>query len=179
MAGDEVTGVTIMQMEAGLDTGPMLLRHALAVDRLNAGEMHDRLATLGAAMIDEALQGLAAGTLRATPQPQDGVTYAEKIGKAEARLVWREDAAALERRVRAFTPWPGAFFELPGGERVKVLAAEPAEGSGEPGTVLDDGIIACGAGALRLLTVQRAGKAPMAIEAFLRGFALPAGSVLP
>src|SRR3546814_10302574 len=106
LAGDAETGITRMQMEAGLDTGPMLLRQALAIDRLNAGEMHDRLATLGAAMIDEALQGLAGGTLSATPQPAEGVTYAEKIDKAEGHLDWREDAGALERRVRAFTHWP-------------------------------------------------------------------------
>src|SRR3546814_8688286 len=106
-----------------------------------------------------------------------------KIDKAEGHLDWREDAGALERRVRAFTPWPGAFFEVrgeKGGERVKVLAAEVRAEKGAPGRVLDDaGTIACGAGALRLLTVQRAGKAPMPIEAFLRGFALPAGTVLP
>src|SRR3546814_6141253 len=164
LAGDAQTGITRMQMEAGLDTGPMLLRQALAIDRLNAGEMHDRLATLGAAMIDEALQGLAGGTLSATPQPAEGVTYAEKIDKAEGHLDWREDAGALERRVRAFTPWPGAFFEVrgeKGGERVKVLAAEVRAEKGAPGRVLDDaGTIACGAGAMRLLSVQRAGKAP-------------------
>lgn len=180
LAGDAETGITIMQMDAGLDTGAILLRQALAIDRLNAGELHDRLAALGAAMIDEALQGLAAGTLRATPQPEAGVTYAQKVDKAEARLDWRDSAEALERRVRAFTPWPGAFFDLPEGERVKVLAAEPVEGIGSPGTVLDHrGTIACGKGALRLITVQRAGRAPMAIEAFLRGFSLPAGMRLP
>jgi len=180
LAGDAETGVTIMQMEAGLDTGPMLLRQALAIDRRNAQDLHDRLAELGAAMIDQALQGLAAGALSATPQPAEGVTYADKIDKAEGRLDWREAAEALERRVRAFTPWPGAFFEMPGGERVKVLAAEPVAGTGRPGAVLDDqGRIACGTGALRLVTVQRAGRAPMAVDAFLRGFALPAGTLLP
>jgi methionyl-tRNA formyltransferase len=183
LAGDAETGVTIMQMEAGLDTGPMLLRQAISIDRLNAQELHDRLAALGGALIGEALQGLAGGTLTAVPQPAEGVTYAEKIDKAEGRLDWRDSAAALERRVRAFTPWPGAYFEVPGekgAERVKVLAAEVRPEGGAPGTVLDDkATVACGEGSLRLLTVQRAGRAPMATEAFLRGFALPAGSVLP
>lgn len=183
LAGDTETGVTIMQMDAGLDTGPTLLRQAVPVDRLNAQALHDRLAGLGAAMINEALRGLADGSLTATPQPAEGITYAEKIDKTEGRLDWHDSAEALERRVRAFTPWPGAYFEVAGGkvpERVKVLAAEPCDGSGVPGTVLDNsGAIACGSGALRLLTVQRAGRAPMPIEAFLRGFGLPAGTVLP
>jgi methionyl-tRNA formyltransferase len=182
LAGDAETGVTIMQMNAGLDTGPMLLQRPVPIDRLNAQELHDRLAGLGASMINEAL-GLAAGKLAARPQPADGITYADKIGKAEGRLDWRDSAAALERRVRAFTPWPGAYFEVKserGCERVKVLAVEPCAGAGAPGTLLDDrGTVACGEGALKLLTVQRAGRAPMDIAAFLRGFVLPAGTILP
>ncbi|GAB4353706.1 MAG: methionyl-tRNA formyltransferase [Kiloniellaceae bacterium] len=184
LAGDSETGVTIMQMEAGLDTGPMLLKEAVPIGPdTTAQDLHDRLAALGAALINRALAGLVDGSLQPQPQPDDGVTYAAKIDKAEGRLDWREDAAALERRVRAFTPWPGAYFEIEtdkGRERVKVLAAQPCSESGLPGRVLDGkATIACGAGSLRLVRVQRAGKAPMDTDAFLRGFALPAGTVLP
>ena len=184
LAGDAETGVTIMQMEAGLDTGPMLLTRSLPITReTSAQALHDALADLGAAMINDALAGLDSGELRATPQPEEGVTYAEKLDKAEGRLDWSASAAALDRRIRAFTPWPGAFFEIEsakGRERIKVLAAEVCDGKGVPGTVLDSRLtVACGDGALRLIKVQRAGKAPMAAEAFLRGFDLPAGSVLP
>ncbi len=184
LAGDAETGVTIMQMEAGLDTGPMLLKRSLPIAReTSAQDLHDALAELGASMINEALDGLAAGTLTATPQPDEGVTYAEKLDKAEGRLDWSDSAEALDRRIRAFTPWPGAFFEVEGAkgrERVKVLQAELCEESGVPGTVLDgQATVACGKGALRLKKVQRAGKAPMDAEAWLRGFDLPAGTVLP
>lgn len=184
LAGDTETGVTIMQMEAGLDTGPMLLREAVPITaETTAQGLHDRLAALGAAMINKALGGLLDGSLAATPQPAEGVTYAEKLDKAEGRLDWRESAVALDRRVRAFTPWPGAYFEVEmekGRERVKVLAAEPLDEGGAPGMVLDDrATIACGEGALRLVKLQRAGKAPMAADAFLRGFDLPGGTVLP
>ena len=184
LAGDTETGVTIMQMEAGLDTGPMLLREAVPITaETTAQGLHDRLAALGAAMINKALGGLLDGSLAATPQPAEGVTYAEKLDTAEGRLDWRESAVALDRRVRAFTPWPGAYFEVEmekGRERVKVLAAEPLDEGGAPGMVLDDrATIACGEGALRLVKLQRAGKAPMAADAFLRGFDLPGGTVLP
>ncbi|MGF1631553.1 MAG: methionyl-tRNA formyltransferase [Kiloniellaceae bacterium] len=184
LAGDRESGITIMQMEAGLDTGPMLLQRAVPIAaETTAQDLHDRLADLGAEMINEALEGLAGHCLQPVPQPAEGVTYAAKLEKSEGRLDWRESAAVLDRRVRAFTPWPGAYFEVEGErtrERLKVLAAEPRPESGAPGTVLDGkATVACGAGALRLLKVQRAGKAPMAIEAFLRGFALPPGTVLP
>ena len=188
LAGDRESGVTLMQMEAGLDTGPMLLQRAVPIAaRTTAQDLHDRLAALGAEMINEALEGLAGGRLVAIPQPAEGVTYAEKLDKAEGCLDWRQSAAVLDRRVRAFTPWPGAYFEVegealrPGGrERVKVLASEPLPQGGVAGTVLDDkATVACGAGSLRLLRLQRAGRAPMDAEAFLRGFALPAGKILP
>jgi methionyl-tRNA formyltransferase len=180
LAGDGETGVTIMQMDAGLDTGPMLLQHALPIASDSSAEaLHDSLAALGAELINDALEGLDSGRLTAMPQPEAGVTYAAKLDKAEGRLDWHDSAAELDRRVRAFTPRPGAFFEL-NGERVKVLAAEPLPDSGSPGAVLDDrATVACGTGALRLLKLQRAGKAPMDAEAFLRGFALPQGTVLP
>ncbi|MCC6469193.1 MAG: methionyl-tRNA formyltransferase [Alphaproteobacteria bacterium] len=186
LAGDRETGVTIMQMDAGLDTGPMLLREAapIAPDD-TGGTLHDKLAALGGLKIVEALAKLEAGALTATPQPREGVTYAAKIDKAETRLDWRRPAEDLARVVRAFVPAPGAWFALPapGGamaERVRVLAAETGGGEGPPGTVLDEELtIACGAGTLRPTLVQRAGKAAMATEAFLRGRGIPRSTVLP
>lgn len=176
LAGDEETGVCIMQMEAGLDTGPVLLRAALPVDRKTAGELTGELAELGARLMENVLAGLAG--LHAVPQPEDGVTYAKKIDKAESRLDFICPAVEAERQVRAFAPAPGAFFELEG-ERYRVLAAEVVEGAGEPGITLDDALtIACGADALRPLTVQRAGRPAMDTAALLRGRAIPAGTRL-
>ncbi len=185
LAGDTETGVTIMQVAEGLDTGPLLLDEAapIAADE-TAETLHDRLAELGARLIVTALEGLAAGSLRAWPQPEDGVTYAAKLQRGEGRLDWRRPAIELERAVRAFTPWPGAEFEANTGQtlaRIKVLAAEaiPGDPAAAPGTVLDDRLtVACGAGALRLLKVQRAGKAPLDTAAFLRGFELAPGTRL-
>ncbi len=179
LAGDEETGVTIMRMDAGLDTGPMLMQERVAMGPdTDAAELHDTLALLGARMIVAALDGLEAGTLAETPQPDAGVTYAAKIDKAETRIDWTRPAAALERQVNAFSPAPGAWFEL-GGERVKVLSAEARTGEGAPGTVLDGRLtVACGEGALRLLGLQPAGKTAMAAESFLRGRAVPKGTVL-
>ena len=184
LAGDQKTGITIMQMDEGLDTGAILLQESLAIGPdTNAQQLHDALAALGGRLIVEALAGLARGRLEAQPQPAFGVTYAEKLEKSEGRLDWSEPAAELDRRVRAFTPWPGAFFEVEHdgkAERVKVLAATPLPQGGQPGAVLDQApTVACGAGALRLLQVQRAGRAAMSAEAFLRGFDLPTGSRLP
>jgi methionyl-tRNA formyltransferase len=136
------------------------------------------LAAIGARLIVEALAGLGSGTLVGTPQPADGVTYAAKLSKDEGRLDWRLPAPQLERAIRAFSPWPGAWFEYRG-ERFKVLSAELAGGHGEPGTVLDDRLtVACGAGALSLLRLQRAGKAGMDVGAFLRGYSIPRGTLL-
>ncbi len=179
MAGDAETGVTIMQMDEGLDTGDMLLRDVIAIGPdETAGSLHDRLAELGARLMVEALDKLAAGHLTPESQPPDGVTYAAKIGKDEGRLDWAGPAVELHRLVRGLSPFPGAWFEIKG-ERIKVLAAHLAEGSAAPGTVLDDRLaVACGEGALRPLRVQRAGKGPMDADAFLRGFALPPGMVL-
>jgi methionyl-tRNA formyltransferase len=172
LAGDAETGVTIMQMDAGLDTGPALLSERVPIGpRETTRTLHDRLAALGARLLVEALARRPAPV----PQPAAGVTYAAKVAKEEGRLDWRRDAAALERVVRALDAW----FEL-GGERVKVLEAAVEPGAGAPGTVLDDRLaIACGAGALRPLALQRAGRGPMALDAFLRGFAVPRGTVLP
>ena len=170
LAADRESGITIMRMDEGLDTGPMLLRAAVPIDpETTAGGLHDALAALGARLIVEALARLETGDLTATPQPDTGVTYAAKISKDEARLDWRLPAADLARAVRAFNPVPGAFFEWQG-ERIRVLAAEASGGRGAPGTVLDDRLtVACGEGALRALVVQRAGRAAMDADAFLRG----------
>ena len=184
LAGDAETGITIMRMDAGLDTGPMLLREAVAIGpRDDAAALHDRLAALGARLIVAALAALETGGLRDVPQPAEGVTYAAKLNRDEGRLDWTAPAADLDRRVRALTPWPGTWFAYRG-ERIKVLAAEPAEGSGAPGSVLSGGLpdslrVACGAGALRLLRLQRPGRAPLDAEAFLRGTSIPPGTVLP
>jgi methionyl-tRNA formyltransferase len=180
LAGDHETGVTIMQMDEGLDTGPILLAERCAIEPTDTGGMlHDRLMILGALLIVEALDGVAAGKFAAKPQPATGVTYAAKLTGEEERLDWRLSADELARRVRAFAPWPGAWCDI-GAERLKVLAAEVVAASGPPGRLLDDRLtIACGEGALRLCRVQRAGRAPLDTADFLRGFALSPGTLLP
>ncbi|MBT4907912.1 MAG: methionyl-tRNA formyltransferase [Rhodospirillaceae bacterium] len=177
-AGDAETGVTIMQMDAGLDTGPELLREAIPItSQTNAGMLHDALAALGGRLIVEALAGLEAGTLNAVAQPDTGETYAAKIARGEERIDWAQPATVLDRHVRAFAPWPGAWFEHDG-ERIKVLAVDVVAGHGKPGVVLDDALtVACGEGGLRLVTVQRAGKAAMAAADYLRGRPVAAGAV--
>ncbi|MBV8166319.1 MAG: methionyl-tRNA formyltransferase [Alphaproteobacteria bacterium] len=177
LAGDTVTGITLMQMDAGLDTGAMLRSAALPIGPdTTGGTLHDALAACGARLLVDSLPDLLAGRLLPMPQPTDGVTYAAKIDRAELRLDWRQPAVVLERTVRAFAPRPGAYAER-GGERIKVLGARVEARGGAPGTLLDDRLlVACGDGALRLTTLQRAGKGPLAADAFLRGFALPAGS---
>ncbi|MGY6635760.1 MAG: methionyl-tRNA formyltransferase [Erythrobacter sp.] len=175
-AGDEMTGVTIMQMEAGLDTGPMLHKVEVAVGRKTTGELTSELADLGAAAMVEVLADLAAFP----PEPQDDASalYAPKIDKAEARIDWEADAAVIERMVRALAPFPGAWFEI-GAERVKLLLAEVAQGAGAAGDVLDDALtIACGVGALRPLRLQPAGKPAMDLAAFLNGRKVAAGTRL-
>ncbi|MCP5373151.1 MAG: methionyl-tRNA formyltransferase [Hyphomicrobiales bacterium] len=177
LAGDSETGITIMQMDAGLDTGPMLARRAVPITPTTTAEdLHDALAALGAAMIVPALADMAAGTAVAAPQPEAGVTYAAKLARDEGRLDFARPAAELERMVRALNPWPGVWFEH-GGERIKVLAARVEDLSGAPGTVLDGALaIACATGALRPTRVQRPGKTAVDAAAFLRGYPLPAGS---
>jgi methionyl-tRNA formyltransferase len=174
LAGDAESGITIMQMDEGLDTGAMLLKQALPIAADETGaSLHDKLAALGAGMIVDALARLEAGRLPPTPQPVEGVTYAAKLTRDDGRLDWAKPAAALERQVRALTPWPGAWFET-GGERIKVLAAALGSGRGTPGAVIGPGLtIACGEGALRLTRVQRAGRGAMDDAAFLRGATLP------
>ena len=175
LAGDSVTGVTIMRMEEGLDTGPMLATARVPIEDKTAGELTDELAEIGAALLVETVADL--DHLEAKPQPT-GATYAEKIAKLEARLDWDKPAERLEREVRAFAPFPGSWFEFDG-ERIKVLRARVIGVNGATGAVLDDELtIACGNAALRPVLVQPAGKQPMEAEAFLRGKPVPAGTVL-
>jgi methionyl-tRNA formyltransferase len=182
LAGDAETGISIMQMDEGLDTGPILLQQATPIGaKETAGQLGERLAGLGARLIVEALDCLARGILQARPQPSEGATYAAKLRRDEARLDWRRPAAELERQVRAFDPWPGAYFEARG-ERLRVLDAEaaPKPAPAVPGTILDERLsIACGERVFRPLRLQRAGRAPLDTPAFLRGFALPPGTILP
>ena len=182
LAGDRETGITIMQMDEGLDTGPILLqqRVPIAADATAAG-LSAELAVLGGRLLLAALDGVADGRLVARPQPSDGVTHAPKIRREEGRLDWTLPSDELERRVRALDVWPGAFFET-GAERIRVHAAMdlPGPAGGMPGTVLDEHLsVACGEGVLRLLQVQRAGRAPLDTPAFLRGFPIAPGTVLP
>jgi len=165
-------------MEEGLDTGPVLMGERVAIGRKTYGALHDELARLGASLMGPALGALERGSVAETPQAAEGVTYAEKIDKQEARIDWTRSARALDCLIRGLSPAPGAWFEAKG-ERIKVLLAEPVDEAGAPGEVLHDLTIACGASALKLVTVQRAGRAPMEAEAFLRGVVLAPGEILP
>ncbi|MGC9271528.1 methionyl-tRNA formyltransferase [Acidiphilium sp.] len=174
LAGDQQTGVTIMQMDAGLDTGPMLLAETIGIgSKDTAAILQDRLSALGARLILAAL----AGNWPPRAQPEGG-TYAPKLSRADAVIDWAEPAAAIERRIRAFTPWPGTETRLEG-QVLKIIAADVVEGAGAPGIVLDDRLtIACGDQALRPLRVQRAGRAAMDVAAFLRGYVVAPGTRL-
>lgn len=174
MAGDRETGVSIMRMEEGLDTGPVCLAERVAIsENETAGGLHDKLARLGADLMARALAALARGSLDCTPQLEDGVTYARKIDKAEARIDWAQPARAVHDHIRGLSPHPGAWCEMAVGgrpERVKVLRSALAEGSGPAGAVLDDELtIACGEGTVRLLGLQRPGRKPVGAAEFLRG----------
>ena len=176
LAGDDETGVCIMQMEAGLDTGPVLLEGRIDIGGKIAGAVTDALSALGARLITEVLADPAANPPRA--QPEAGVTYAAKIDKAEARIDWTRSAEEIERQVRAFNPIPGAFFEV-SGERIRIHSAKTGAGRGDPGEVLGDALeIACGTGSLIAEHVQRAGRGLMTASELLRGFPLPAGTRL-
>ncbi len=183
MAGDTETGVTIMKMDEGLDTGAvaMVERAPVGAD-VTAGELHDVLARLGAETIVKALAALERGSLQLKPQPEAGISYAAKISKDETRIDWSRPWQEVHNHIRGLSPFPGAWFELAGENgpvRVKVLRSTRGEGSGAAGTVLDDKLtVACGEGAVRLVELQRAGKQPMATEEFLRGTAIPAGTRL-
>jgi methionyl-tRNA formyltransferase len=175
LAGDAETGITVMQMEEGLDTGPMLLREAVPITpATDATALHDALAALGARLILRALDE----PIAPVPQPDAGATYAPKLTREDGQIDWTHSAAALDRRVRALNPWPGTFSRL-GGEPLKILSARSESGTGPPGTALDDALLlACGSGALRLTRVQAPGRAAMEAAAFLRGRPVPAGTVL-
>ncbi len=183
MAGDNLTGVQVMQMTEGLDEGPVLASETLRIDALEtSGSLHDRLAEVGAALLAETMAAVERGEAQATPQPAEGETYAKKIRPKEARLRWTRPAAEIDRKIRGLSPFPGAWFELPterGPLRVKALLSQSEEAEGAPGTVLDDNLlVACGGGAVRLLRVQREGRGPQDAATFLRGLAVPAGTVL-
>jgi len=176
MAGDEETGVMVMQMEEGLDTGPVLMAERVKVGRKTSGELTTELSRLGADLMVRALGALERGAVTPQPQSQDGVTYAKKITKDEARIDWNKSAAEIDARVRGLAPWPGAFTEVKG-ERLKILSATPVKDRGDAGEVItDDLTVACGEGALKLLKVQRAGKGVMDARELLKGFALPPGT---
>ena len=174
LAGDNVTGVTIMDMEAGLDTGPMRAKYVTSVEGKTAGALTEELAQAGAALMVEVLDDISLHP--AMPQPEEGVTYAAKIDKAEARIDFTRPAIQVERQIRAFNPVPGAFFEY-GGERFRILAAHVEHEDGAAGAMLDDALlIGCGHGAIRPTLIQRAGKAAMTPDDLLRGFDMPARS---
>ncbi len=176
LAGDEISGVTLMKMDEGLDTGPMLSRHTLDIREKNAEEVTEELANLGARALIEWLEN----PTPPEPQPIAGVTYASKVDKAETRIDWNQPAKDIERQVRAFSPSPGAWFEAKG-ERIKLLeAAIGPDATGKPGEVLDDSLdIACGVGLIRPLKLQRAGRSAMAPSDLLRGFPITEGTILP
>ncbi len=179
MAGDALTGVQVMRMEEGLDTGPVLATARTRIDAADTtASLHDRLAALGAPLMVDALAALERGAAVETPQSEEGVTYAHKITPAEARIDWTKDARAIDCAIRGLSPSPGAWFELEG-VRIKALMSRAEEGEGAPGAVLDDQLlVACGSGAVRLLTVQREGRGPLDAHAFLRGQPVPKGTRL-
>jgi len=183
LAGDKETGITIMRMDAGLDTGPMLLKGTVPIGRwTTAVQLFDQLADLGADLIVEAVARLETGDLPDIPQPEDGMTYAAKLDRADGVIDWMLPAIDLDRRVRALNPWPGTWFEFRG-ERVKLLEASIAVGEGQPGTILwlsEDGspVVACNPGALKLATVQRPNRGPQDAASFLRALELGPGAAL-
>jgi methionyl-tRNA formyltransferase len=181
MAGDRLTGVQAMQMETGLDTGAILLSETVAIAADDtAGTLHDKLAHVAAQLTPRALAALGRGGLAAAPQSEEGVTYAHKITSAEARIDWRRPAADVDCHIRGLSPFPGAWFEA-GDARVKALLSRKASGAGAPGDILDTDeklVVACGDGAVELLSLQRAGKRAQGAVEFLRGFALTRGGRL-
>ena len=182
-AGDEMTGVQIMRMEAGLDTGPILMSEVVPIAPADtAGSLHDRLMTTGALLWPRTLAALERGSLEAAPQSEEGVTYAKKITAAEAKIDWTRPAGEVADHIRGLSPFPGAWFNLDANGkpvRIKVLFAEPERGEGEPGEVLDDALlVACGRGAVRLTRLQREGRGAMDAGDFLRGTDIPAGTML-
>lgn len=183
MAGDAETGMMVMKMDAGLDTGPIAMTRRVAIgEDMTAGALHDELSVAGAGLMVEALAALEEGTLNLTPQPDEAVTYARKIDKAETRIDWRQPAKAVHNHIRGLSPFPGAWCEMPrggAGERVKILQSTVVEGSGPPGQILDGELtVACASGAVRLTEVQRAGGRPLAARDFLRGVTVKEGTIV-
>jgi methionyl-tRNA formyltransferase len=181
MAGDAETGVMVMKMDVGLDTGDVAMAERIAIsDQMTASDLHDALARLGGDLMVRAMGALERGSLKLSKQSEEGVTYAAKIDKAEARIDWNKPAREVLRHIHGLSPFPGAWSEIDGGgdaARVKILRCEPAKGAGAPGAVLDEELtIACGDGAIRIVELQRAGKAPMKAAEFLRGVPLKAGA---
>jgi len=178
MAGDPETGVMVMQMDEGLDTGAVLMAERVRIGRKTSGELTTELSRLGADLMVRSLGALERGGVTPQPQSEDGVTYARKISKEEARIDWSRPAREIDAHIRGLAPFPGAWTEA-NGERLKILYADPVDGNGKPGLALDDGLtIACGEGALKLVKVQRAGKSVMTAAELLKGFALPRGTQL-
>jgi len=182
MAGDEQSGIEVMRMEAGLDTGPVCMSAKTSISPdMNAGELHDDLMLRGADLMVQALQKLQAGELSCTPQPDSGVTYAHKIDKAETRIDWSRPANEVHNHIRGLSPFPGAWFEVELNgkrERLKVLRSKVEQGNESPGLVLDDQLlVSCASGAVRLIELQRAGKRPMLAKELLRGLKLRAGLI--
>ena len=179
LARDMESGITIMQMNEGLDTGEILMTGQVDITSETTGEsLHNDLSRIGCDLIIKALAGLSGGTIKSTPQPENGITYARKLERIEGRIDWTQSAIYVERLIRAFTPWPGAWFEV-AGKRIKVLSAQVVNVNGVPGTVVDDKLtISCSVGGLQIETVQRAGKSVMGASEFLRGFNLPIGTIL-
>jgi methionyl-tRNA formyltransferase len=180
MAGDKETGVMVMKMDEGLDTGPVAMAERMPIGPdATTGELHDGLARLGAKLMVVALGALERGSLTLTPQAAVGVTYAAKIDKSETRIDWVKPWQAVHDHCRGLSPFPGAWFDLAGTGRIKVLRTTRGDGTGAPGIVLDDKLtVACGEGAVRLLELQRGGKQPMNADEFLRGTAVPRGGTL-
>jgi methionyl-tRNA formyltransferase len=181
MAGDKETGVAVMKMEEGLDTGPIAMAERVAIaPEMNAGELHDQLMVLGADLMVRALAALSRGALNFSPQPREGVTYAHKIKNEDSRIDWAKPAQAVHDHIRGLSPFPGAYFTADfgkGEERVKVLRATLGKGSGAPGRFIDtNGTVSTGDGAVRLIQVQRAGKGPVAFDEFLRGVRIDPGA---
>jgi len=177
MAGDAETGIMVMRMEEGLDTGPVLMSEKVKIGHKTAGALHDELAQLGADLMARAISALERGSVEERPQNELGASYAKKITRHETRLDWCLPASELDAKIRGLSPFPGAWFEAKG-ERIKILLAEPESGSGAPGEILSDHAIACGEGSLKLVTVQRAGRAAVDADSFWRGFSLNPGELL-
>jgi methionyl-tRNA formyltransferase len=176
MAGDSETGVMVMRMEEGLDTGPVLMAERIPIARKTTGELHDELSRLGADLMARALAALERGSIEERAQPSEGANYAKKISKDETRIDWTKPAREIDCLIRGLSPAPGAWCEVKG-ERLKILYAEPSAGKGGPGEILDDRLtVACGEGALRLVRLQRAGSRTMETDELLRGFAMPKGT---